>query len=337
MATIKDVAKFSGVSIGTVSRFLNGIKVKEANYIKIKQAIQELNFYPSLSARNLKQKLNRTISLHLSMPSDHVVYNSTWWFYQKPIQGFIDYALSQGYQTNIKLVKLKDFDRYDEIISYVIGENIDMCAFIIPHVANYQVLKELKKENKRVVTLYSRPFDCINSVTTNDFEISKSVVQWLKKMGHGKIAYISGKDDMYCTEERKNGYLSGVKNENSSYQMIFNGDWNIQSGIDALKYFFSQDEPPTAICCANDFVAAGVVKACRQLRIRVPRDLSIIGWDNINVISMLDIALSTIEAPLLAIGIEAAKILLSEKEESPKHRLIPSKFLIKESTSSILE
>jgi DNA-binding LacI/PurR family transcriptional regulator len=118
------------------------------------------------------------------------------------------------------------------------------------------------------------------------------------------------------------------------YRMIFDGDWTIESGVEGLKYFIAQKNVPSAIFCANDHMAIGVLKACRTLRISVPDDLSVVGFDDNYICNVSSPELTTVNMPLFELGEEAVSLIVPDAIDqgvSNLHRVLPSELIVRNS------
>lgn len=329
--TIIDVAKLAGVSVGTASQALNRKKgVAKDTVAKVLGAAKQLNYYPSFAARHIQGKTSNILTLHLSIPPNGKIHNSTWSFYFPIIQGFMYTAKKHNFRIHLEMNSLEELldDAYLEALAA--GYYIHGAAFIVPYVREYPGILKLAERGYRLVTIYAKISETIPSVQINNFEIAKTVVEWLQELGHSKIGFINGEEQHLASFQRKDGYLEGMKG--NGYQNIYAGDWTVESGTEGFKYFIAQKNSPTAIFCANDHMAMGVMKACRDLKITIPDDLSLVGFDDNFFCTVTNPQLTTVRMPLYRVGEEAARMLLEKKDDTETiHKNFPAQLIIRNS------
>ncbi len=336
--TIADVAKLAGVSLGTASHAINNKKgVATSTIAKVREAVQKLDYYPSIAARQLRGKKSNIVSLYIPIPETGKIHHSTWTFYFPIIQGFMDKIKKKGFRIHLEFINMEELAYFSHLESFVLGYQVHGTAFILPYKGDFSGIYRLAEIGIPVVTIYSKINDSISSVRTDNFNASKIEVEWLMSLGHKNIGFISGGDSHFASNERKEGYLAGMNK--SSYKNIYQGNWTIKSGIEGLKYFITQKEHPTAIFCANDHMAIGVLKACRDLQISIPHDISIVGFDDNFICQVSDPQLTSTKMPLYEMGQESASILLSKSNINNKrieHQIIHSKLVIRNSAISVM-
>jgi LacI family transcriptional regulator len=329
--TIVDVAKLAGVSLGTASQALNqkGGVAKET-VAKVLEAAKQLNYYPSFAARHIQGQTSNILTLHLSIPPDGNIQHSTWNFYSLVIQGFMHTAKEHNFRMHLEMSSLEELLDNAYLEALAAGYYIHGTAFIVPYIGEYPGIVKLAERGYRIVTLYAKISEAIPSVQTNNFEAAKTVVEWLQELGHAKIGFINGEEKHFASFQRKDGYLEGM--QGNDYQNIYNGDWTTESGVAGFRHFIAQKNLPTAIFCANDHMAMGVMKACRDLKITIPDDLSLVGFDDNFICEGINPQLTTVRMPLYHMGEEAARILL-EKEDNAEtiHKVLPSQLIIRNS------
>lgn len=331
--TIQDVARLAGVSVGTTSNVLNRKSgVSEGALNKVSSAAKSLNYHPSFAASLLRKDKASLISLHLCILPDGDIHPSTWSYYFPIIQGFLHGAKQRGFRAHLELTSTDELEDVTYLESFLVGYQISGAAFILPFSGKFPGLFTLKSRNHCIVTIGSRISDSIPSVRTDDFEAATRAVQWLRSLGHSRIGYINGEQSHFAADLRKKAYLKVVKD--LGYRMVFDGDWTIESGVEGLKYFIAQQKAPTAIFCANDHMAVGVLKACRTLRISVPDDLSVVGFDDDYICNVSSPELTTVNRPLFELGEEAVSSLLpgTRGRGNPNlHRVLASELVVRNS------
>jgi len=335
--TIVDVARKAGVSLGTASKAANNQEgVSPKSRAKVAEAIRELNYSPLFAARQLKSGLSRTVSLHLVIPSDGVIHPSTWTFFLPIIQGFVSRAKEEGYRPQLELTSAAELSDFASLQSFVVGHQLTGSAFIVLQSGDYSSIAKLAHMGRRVVTLYSKAHEAVPSICTNNTHESQRVVQWLRRIGHQRVAFVDGLAWHTSSIERRAGYEAGVAG--TGYKHIFRGDWTTQSGVAALDHFVSLAEPPSAIFCANDDMAVGVIEASRRLGVRIPEDLSLVGFDDNYLCQLAQPKLSSVRMPLFKMGDEAALLMIRgttcDGRGTAEHRVFPSRIVVRRSAIS---
>ena len=178
-------------------------------------------------------------------------------------------------------------------------------------------------------------------VKTNEVEGMSTAVNHLIELGHTKIACISGPLYADTAVKRMTGYRKALKDAHITYkpQYVIEGMFDQKSGCEACKQFLRLgDDRPTAICAGNDLVAIGAMRALKEAGLRIPDDVSVVGYNNIWVSSLLSPPLTTVETPLFEMGREAFKVLLGliTGDEEMNYRVtLPNRLVMRGSTSKL--
>jgi LacI family transcriptional regulator len=152
----------------------------------------------------------------------------------------------------------------------------------------------------------------ISYVDIDNLKGTRQAIRYLLELGHSRIGFVTGLLYVIDGKKRLQGYMSTLKSHNIEVDenLIFKGDFTEKSGYDALYYFLSLRHPPSAIFCSNDHMAVGVFKAAHEQNLKIPDDLSVVGFDDINMASFLSPPLTTIRQPIDELGKTAAKLML---------------------------
>lgn len=335
--TIDDVASLAGVSIKTVSRVVNGEpNVREATREKVEKAIADLDYSPNPSARNLASHRARLIVLVYDDPAA----------YEAPSAGYI-INMQQG---ALKACRAAGFELLIYPCNYRnknVGKELQaLIGRIRP--AGLIVAAPLSNMPKIVGAIKATSAPCVRlatgsangkeySVATNDREISAEMTRYLASLGHRRIAFIKGNKRHKAVGNRFDGYCDGLKQAGLEYadSIVAEGDNSIGSGEACAEMLLGRANRPTAIFCANDDMAAGVLRVATRLGIDVPGQLSIAGCDDISLAQLLYPALTTIRQPLSAMA-ETASLALVDgargKPREPKLETIPGSLQVRDST-----
>jgi len=335
--TIDDVASLAGVSIKTVSRVVNREpNVRESTREKVEKAIADLDYSPNPSARNLASHRARLIVLVYDDPGA----------YQAPSAGYI-INMQQG---ALKACRTAGFELLIHPCNYrnrSVGKELqELIGRVRP--AGIIVAAPLSNMPKIVNSIKATTVPCVRlstgsrnareySVATNDREISAEMTRYLASLGHRRIAFIKGNKRHKAVSNRFEGYRDGLKQSGLKYSesIVAQGDNSIGSGEECAEIFLRRPRRPTAIFCANDDMAAGVLRVATRLGIDVPGQLSIAGCDDIPLAQQLYPALTTIQQPLSAMA-ETASLALVEgargNPPEPKLETIPGSIHVRGST-----
>ncbi|MBU3185061.1 LacI family DNA-binding transcriptional regulator [Clostridium estertheticum] len=302
--TIKDIAKIANVSHTTVSRALNNSPfISDLTKAKIMTIAKELNYVPNYSAKSLV--LNRSYNIGLIFTTISEATSSR--FFYETISG-VNSAIKGSYNLVVRGIDdYRDFTsvnskRFDGII--LMSQSNSDNSFI------YYLME--KKIPLVVLNRYIDESSIVN-ILSSDKKGVYEAVNYLIQNGHKDIAIIEGKKGFNSTTERKNGFLDAlIENKiqiNSKY--IVEGNYTIGSGYDAMKKLLSLSEIPTAVFCSNDEMAIGAMKATVEAGLNVPNDISIMGFDGMQLGDYLTPALTTVRRPIIEISKIGAEKLLS--------------------------
>ncbi|MCK4295613.1 MAG: LacI family DNA-binding transcriptional regulator [Candidatus Marinimicrobia bacterium] len=334
--TIEDVAKRANVSKGTVSAVINAKNtVKPATRDHILTIMKDLNFRPKGVARNLKNGgQDKNIGI--------IIKDLNYPFYTSIASGAKEYANGKGY--SIIVTSSEDDHECEKKFTHLFSTKDIKGAIIAPIVegkAEIEHLFRLKMINYPFVLLEDVKGIQANVVAIDNLKAIKQAVKYLINGGHTKIVHFAGPPHSSHTYER----IEGFRHAFSESPLVLNEDMIIPIGshyetshANTLKYFKNRDRKdyPTAIVCYNDQQALAVMTALKELNIRVPDDVSIIGNDDISYAKIYPVPLTTIRAPQREIGLKAAEILIRNIESQaqlPIERVVlETEFIIRKSS-----
>ncbi|MBX9996204.1 MULTISPECIES: LacI family DNA-binding transcriptional regulator [Priestia] len=334
MTTIKDIARVAGVSVTTVSRALNGYSdVNEKTRQKIAAVAKELNYSPNTLARGLVMQKSKTIGLLVSGISRESVKDN---FTFEVLCGVNERASTLGYDlilfnTNTMMQREKTYTQ--------------LCR---ERRVDGAIIQGIKKEDPYLKEVVESDIPCVlvdipvhsNSVgyvTTDNALGAKKAVEHLASLGHKHIGMINGHEDAFVSQERLNGYREALKECGLSFrsEWVVSGDFEEKKAEKAACEFLNRHKEVTAIFCASDLMALGALKACKELGLHVPKDISIVGYDNIVLASYSSPNLTTVGQEVYQIGYQAADLLIEmlEGKETNTKRYLDTKLIIRESTA----
>lgn len=301
--TIKDIAKLANVSHTTVSRALNNSPlINEETKAKIKAIAEELNYVPNYNAKSLVLDRSYTIGLFFSS----IVQGTSPNFFFQSISG-INSVIEEKYNIVIRGIdSYKDFStinnkRFDGIILMSQRDSDNEFIYHVKQQSIPLVILDREIEEKSLINIIS-----------NEEDASFKAVEYLIKNGHKDIGIIRGKDGFKSTKRREEGFIKALINYkipiNKDY--IINGDYDMKSGYNAMKKLIDLPKRPTGIFCSNDDMAIGAIKAVFDSGLRVPEDISIVGFDDVEFSEYSTPALTTIKRPIEEISTIGGKKLI---------------------------
>ena len=317
MTRIKDIAMKAGVSTATVSHVLNNTgRVGEETRNNVLQVINELNYTPNRIAKSLKMKKTSTVGI---IAEDVTVFNTP-----EIIDGINDVAGT--YDLGIILVNLRiekkmgtDFSNKDQLRTLITKafEQLDMNqvdGIIYIGTYNRDVTDVIPSTSLPVVYTYCNTTN--ETDYTDNYDDDKGAYDATKHLidlGHREIALISGFIDSIHTHDRFNGYRRALMDHGIPLNPLYikTGDWEIDSGYQLTKELLVSPERPTAIVALNDLMAYGSITAAEEMGLQLPRDLSIVGFDNRELSGFTSPRLTTMSIPLHKMGEKSLEILHS--------------------------
>lgn len=338
--TIEDVAALAGVSIKTVSRVVNREpNVRASTQEKVEQAIAQLGYRPNPSAQNLASHRARLIVLIYDDPSAYDVPSSGYIIRMQ--EGALRACHENGFELLIHPCNYRDENvgaELQELISRIRPAGIVLAAPLSNMPWIVDAVRATNAPCVRLATGYGNGSEY--SVATNDREVSAEMTRYLASLGHERIAFVAGDRDHKAVVNRFEGYKDGLEQAGLAFaeELVAQGDNSIGSGEQSAEHLLSITPRPTAIFCANDDMAAGVVRVATRRGIRVPDELSVAGFDDISLARQIVPSLTTIRQPLGSMA-NAASLALIEasrgRPHEPQLEIIPSSIQVRESTGPV--
>ncbi len=322
--TIKDVAKIANVAPSTVSRVIaNSSRISEKTKKRVREVMDELGYHPNFIARSLASHSTRAIGLVMPSSSDAVFQNP---FFPTVLTGLSEGAHAKQYALHMTTGKTDD-EIYDGVVALVQGGRVDGVVLLYSKVED-RVISYLKKRDFPFFVI-GKPFkddENINYVDNDNFKAGKEVTEHLIQLGHDRIAFIGGNLDLVVTVERIEGYEKALRNSGIRLvdEYIINDEFLQESGQDAVEVLLSLDQPPSALVVADDLMALGVLNKLDEMGIEVPKDISIVSFNNVLIAEMARPPLTSVNINIFDLGFQAAKNLIQkiENPEEPIKRII---------------
>ncbi len=319
MANIKEVALRAGVSTSTVSRTLSGkIYVDPETKRRVQQAVRELNYRPNALAKGLKE--GRTKTLGLIIPNLHNL------LFPAAIRGITAVAKKHGYTV---VLCNTDEDRAAEQkdVENLRLRAVDGLIFSTATPASQHIM-ELKKQGYPVVLMLRRLNDELDSVIIDNYQGAYRAAQFLIERGYRRIGIINGALELDLYQQRLAGYRAALAENgvDCDERLIADDRAGWEDGYRAMHEILDRGGRPDAIFATSDPKALGVIKAIKERGLRVPEDIAVIGYDNLDMSELMDPPLTTMAQPFYEVGTKTAERLI---------RLINSKGKLKPVTEKL--
>ncbi|WP_181764434.1 LacI family DNA-binding transcriptional regulator [Streptomyces albidus (ex Kaewkla and Franco 2022)] len=314
MVSIKDVARRAGVSIGTVSNALNRPdRVSPATRARVASAVDELGYVRSESARQLRAGQSRIMAL--------LVLDMGNPFFVDIARGAEQAARAEG--LGVMLCNSEQDKTAEELYLSLFAEQRVRGVLITPADETGTTMKSFQRHGipyvfvDRVVAAHEA---C--SVSVDDVAGGELAVRHLIEGGHTSIAYVSGPPHLAQCQDRLTGALKALSDaglQPDSLTVLENSADGVASGRDAGSRFLGVHPRPTAIFCSNDLLALGVLQTLFAAGVRVPDEVSIVGYDDIEFAEAAAVPLTSVRQPAVTMGRTAAELLIHETGENPEH------------------
>lgn len=316
--TIKDVAKQSGVSISTVSAVLNATGwVPDDTKDRVERAIHDLGYRPNRIAQSLKKRRSNAYGIIVSD-----LLNP----YFTEIVSALQLRLLEGGKYSFIFNSDRRSDLADKSFEFILDRQLDGIVLISDSVSEKTVKKYSKKYPDVPIVAIERDYesDAIYTLLVDSEKAAFEATTYLINLGYKRIAMITGPSSgvgssTYGRLQRTDGYIRALKTAKIPLQqdLIVEGNFRMESGEQAMHRLLCLPKRPDAVFAANDLMALGAMKALKQVNLRIPEDVALMGYDDIALASMVSPALTTLAMPKKELGTQAAEILLnlSDAEE----------------------
>ncbi|NQX61629.1 LacI family DNA-binding transcriptional regulator [Paenibacillus qinlingensis] len=332
-ATIYDVAREAGVSIAAVSQVMNGKgKISEERRTEILKVMEKLNYQPSVIASALTGK--KTYTLGLLVPD---ISNP---FFAEIARAVEDQGHNLGYSLVICSTDNKD-ERVERYLNLLQQKSVDG-MIIGTGMDNKEMLTPLMERSIPVVMIAREMPDlAVHTVVVDDFVGGTLSAKHLLELGHTRMAILAEHTKVTSSRERVKGFVTTLAEAGIALPeaRVRNCRYTVEDGkreaIELLEK--PAAERPTALFCCNDMLAIGALQAAKQLKLRVPEDISVIGFDNTILASVTDPPLTTIAQPIEPMGKQVVDLLILElkKKSQVKQRIVmPPELIIRQSTAA---
>lgn len=314
--TINDVAKYASVSIKTVSRVTNKEpSVKQATIDKVNQAIDALNYQPNVAARNLASTSSYVICFIYDNPNAYYVIDMQ--------NGILSACKDRGFELLIHPCNAKSPTICEELTTMVKHSRLAGLVLTPPMSEDPNILAALDKINANYVRIIAGAQindDKGLTVLVNDKHGAVEITQHLINLGHKHIAFLSGDHQHASTKERLHGFKQAIESNNLTVNedWVLDGRYSFESGVEGANRLIAMKNRPSAIVACNDEIAAGALFAARLAGLDIPKDLSIVGFEDSPFSRQTWPKLTTVHQPNIEIAQIATQLLIDKRKDQGK-------------------
>ncbi|MCU0784585.1 MAG: LacI family transcriptional regulator [Verrucomicrobia bacterium] len=332
MVRLKDIAKHAGVSIMTVSRALRGEpEVSPATRARIKAIAQQMGYVPDSAARGLRAQTSKTFGVVISSITNPL--------FTRVVRAIEEHAHESGYDVFLAHT-LNNPEREEVCIRRLISRRVDG-LFVSPVYRmekEARIYQELLVHGTPTVLLgHPAPFcDAFPAVSPDDLIASYNATQHLLGLGHKRIAFLAGRLVTPWAQERLEGYRRALREAGLDVddRLVFTAGSTVEDGAKAGQQMLNEHCGATAVQAVNDLVAVGCGNALLHHGLKIPQDISVVGFGNLLVSEHFRVPLTTVRQPKFRLGVAAMETMLKVlRRDRMETRRLPAELLVRESTA----
>jgi DNA-binding LacI/PurR family transcriptional regulator len=331
--TISDIAKKAKVSRMTVSRVLNNsgpVAAKTAE--RVKSIMRELDYHPNLIARSLSSQ--KTMTLGVVIPRTEKLFLDN--YIAQVLSGIADIAQENNYRIMLIPLNSSDGTSSNDYLRYVRSKLFDGLILLKAKINDPNLAALAQSDFPYILVNYRKFGDNYNFVDSENIKGAELAVEHLYQNGHRKIAFVAGSMNEVNARDRLKGYKNILKKHKLplSEDYIIYGDFNRETAYEKSKKLLEMEDSPTAIFCSDDYMALGVIEQIKNHKLSVPKNISVVGFDNIEIGEFSKPALTTVKQPMYKIGKTASEALLAlikKTRKSPIRIMLKTQLIVRES------
>jgi LacI family transcriptional regulator len=326
------VAREAGVAVGTVSRFLNGYRLRSENNARVVEAIDRLGYKENFIAKGMKTRKTHTIGIALTANDE---------FQIEIIRALESRLYSNGYTLLICDYE-DDLRVLDSKLAFFLDRYVDgLVANPLPRSRQY--FEPYRERNIPVVFYdYVLPGFSTDAVSSDHQSGARTATEYLISMGHRRIGFLGGPGNHhYTASERKKGFAHAFQHAGIQVEpgLIMDGTWYKDSGyINAMK-LLKTPNPPTALFSANYMIGVGALRAIKELGMKIPQDISIVSFDDVDIFEIYQPGITAVRQPAAQIATLAADLLLERLRGNGdaryRHITLSTELIIRESVKKL--
>ena len=327
---MSDVANLAGVSVGTVSNYFNRPeKVSEERRRRVAAAVDQLGFVPNALARAFARGDRLVVGLVI------LDFNNP--FFSEAARGLGDRLTAEGIMLTVSSSD-EDPDRETACIK-LLEEHSVAGLVITPSNPSLRPLERMTERGTPAVLLGRRqPVEGGWCAVTGDDSLGGAIIaRHLLELGHRRVAYMNGRGSTRLLDARHEGVRTSIEAAGASFAEIVTSNMTVAGGEQGTHAFLHLTDRPTALVCGNDLLALGALRVLQERRLRVPEDVALVGYDDVDFARSLGVPLTTVRHDKYALGYQAGELLLKEIGERDTHEhseiLLPPELIVRTSTA----
>ncbi len=326
-STIRDIAKAAGVSVATVSKVLNGYpSISDKTKQKVMRIVKETRFRPNHAAQQLVGQRSKTLGVFLTNGLTHP-------YFLNILSGMDQSLKAKGY--DLLYLAQVSWNKEYSFVHHSMSRNVEGVVVFGFQRSDMNFEELLDAEIPTMFIDLDFNGKRAGFVSSDNKDAIKRAIRYLRDLNHQRIALIAGLSDSYTGKLRYEGYKSGLEEVKLPFrsEYVAASDFSKESGYGAMKKLLSLDERPTAVICCSDMSAIGAMDALHDSGLSVPKDMSVIGFDDIEIARMVRPALTTIRQDMQTIGritIELLVDMINDKAFPPPVAIVPTELIVRD-------
>ncbi len=333
--TIKDVAKRAGVSPSTVSRVIsNHPRISEETSTRVRKVMKEIGYHPNMMAKSLVSRTTSTIAVILPRPADELFQNL---FFSEVIRGIVTQSTRSGYDL-LMATGTTEREELETVTRLVRGRRVDGILLLYSR-ANDPVVAMLKEADFPFAIIgRNEEYPDILTIDNDNVQASYDATRHLISQGHERIGFVSGPPNLIVSRDRLAGYTKAMREAGLALRpdWIVEGEFLQESGYRAMSLLMGLPERPTALVVIDDVVTFGIVRGLVELGYSVPKDLSLVSFNNIVFSELATPPITSIDIGIYQLGYTASQELIrSIQPDQTAHairHIIPHRLVVRESS-----
>ena len=334
--TIRDVARVCDVSVATVSYVISGTRVlKQETRDRVLKAMEEMDYHPNAVARGLVSKKVHTLGVHCSVVSaDQVLTNP---YASGILGGILKRAQQEGFDVTIFTNRWRDM----RSSAPALRDGRTDGLIVLAPALDCDMLPGLAKLGMPIVGIAAQEQRDVITVDVDNYAGARLAATHLIELGHRRIAAILGNDDLASFAPRRQGFVDalGAANIPLDPAWLMTSRFDGSLAPDQTRGLLRGQQRPTAICAGNDTIAIAVIETALAQGIRVPAQLSVVGFDDLPMASIIQPNLTTVRQPTTEIGARAASLLIERLREKTNSgaqaQLLRPELIVRDSTARV--
>lgn len=322
-----DVARLAGVSHQTVSRVINGhANVTASTRSRVEAAIAELGYRRNSAARTLVTRHSNTIGVITGV--------SVEWGPSMALIGVEQAARDGGFYVSVAGLGTIEPGGVREVIGHFADQGVEGVVVIAPEAAMAHMAEPFVTDVPVVmVAAGAEPAPGVQVTAIDQRQGARLATAHLADLGHTSIGHVAGPEPWFDAIERVNGWRQELRSRRLRLGPLMRGDWTAESGYRIGGQLLRRDPPPTAVFVANDLMAIGFIRAMFEAGVRVPEDISVVGFDDIPGVSHIVPSLTTVRQDIIRLGRQCIDMLLARLNGvDTEFPLVPSELVVRDST-----